>query len=291
MNGWVAEHRVIGEMLKDSPLMNGEVVHHKNFIKYDNRPENLQVMTREAHQKFHAEILNGAKWSEQNSDWIQQFKINHSKFMSENNPAERKDITFGRILEVSERVNFNSKKLCEVLDTDPNVIKRKLRKHGYENFETFAKAYNPDWHNAGWDNQGKNNPRYNHSVTFDRICSVFSRGMSKKQLAVSLDTTTTVLDNRLNERGYKNYTEFSQTYDNLKVVSVEYYGVIPLYDLTVDGYKNFATDTVISHNTPEIAAAMDIYADETVAQDDKGRAVRTTMLVMQVGCLSKPHPM
>lgn len=273
MNGWVAEHRIIGEMLKDSPLMNGEVVHHKNFIKHDNRPENLQVMSREAHQKFHAEILNGAKWSEQNSDWIQQFKINHSKFMSENNPAERKDITFGRILEVSERVNFNSKKLCEVLDTDPNVIKRKLRKHGYENFETFARAYNPDWHNAGWDNQGKNNPRYNHSVTFDRICSVFSKGMSKKQLAVSLDTTTTVLDNRLNEQGYKNYTEFSQTYDNLKVVSVEYHGVIPLYDLTVDGYKNFATDTVISHNTPEIAAAMDIYADETVAQDDKGRAL------------------
>ena len=273
MNGWVAEHRVIGEMLKDSPLINGEVVHHKNFIKHDNRPENLQVMSREAHQKFHAEILNGAKWSEQNSDWIQQFKINHSKFMSENNPAERKDITFGRILEVSERVNFNSKKLCEVLDTDPNVIKRKLRKHGYENFETFAKAYNPDWHNAGWDNQGKNNPRYNHSITFDRICSVFSKGMSKKQLAVSLDTTTTVLDNRLNEQGYKNYTEFSQTYDNLKVVSVEYHGVIPLYDLTVDGYKNFATDTVISHNTPEIAAAMDIYADECVAQDDKGRAL------------------
>ena len=273
MNGWVPEHRVIGEMLKDSPLSSDEVVHHKNFVKYDNRPENLQVMTSEAHQKLHAEILNGAKWSEQNSDWIQQFKINHSKFMSENNPAERKDITFGRILEVAERTNFNSRKMCEVLDTDPNVIKRKLRKHGYQDFQTFAKAYNPDWHNAGWNNQGENNPRYNHSVTFDRICSIFSKGMSKKELVDSLHTTATILDNRLKERGYKNYTEFSQTYNNLKVASVEYHGVIPLYDLTVDGYKNFATDSVISHNTPEIAAAMDIYADETVAQDDKGRAL------------------
>jgi len=273
MNGWVSEHRVVGEMIKGSPLTNDEVVHHKNFIKYDNRPENLQVMTSEAHQKLHAEILNGAKWSEQNSDWIQQFKINHSKFMSENNPAERKDITFGRILEVAERTNFNSRKMCEVLDTDPNVIKRKLRKHGYQDFQTFVKAYKPDWHNAGWNNQGENNPRYNHSVTFDRICSIFSKGMSKKDLIQSLGTTDTILSKRLAEQGYKNYTEFSHNYENLKVASIDYHGVIPLYDLTVDGYKNFATDTVVSHNTPEIASALDIYADETCAQDERGRVL------------------
>jgi len=273
MNGWVAEHRVIGELLKGSELCEGEVVHHVNFIKHDNRPENLQVMSDLEHRQLHTKIINGAKWSEDNSAWIQKFKENHSRFMSENNPAERKDITFGRILEIAERVNFNSKKICEALDTDPNVVKRKLRKHGYANFETFAKAYNPDWHNAGWDNQREKNPRYNRAITFDKICSNFSKGMSKQQLADSLGTTPTVLVNRLLERGYKNYTDFSQTYDNLKVVSVERYGVIPLYDLTVDGYKNFATDTVISHNTPEIAAALDIYADETCAQDDKGRVL------------------
>ena len=273
MNGWVTEHRVIGELLKGSPLIKGEVVHHKNFIKYDNNPSNLSVMTDEAHRKLHAEIINGIKWSEKNVEWIQKFKANHSKFMSENNPAERKDITFGRILEVAERVNFNSRSMCEVLDTDPNVIKRRLRKHGYQDFQTFAKAYNPDWHNAGWDNQGEKNPRYVKSITFDRICSNFSKGMSNKQLADSLNTTVHVIEGRIRGRGYKNYSEFASSYDNLKVISVEYHGIIPLYDLTVDGYKNFATDTVISHNTPELAAAMDIYADETVAQDDKGRSL------------------
>lgn len=273
MNGWVTEHRIIGEMIKGSPLSSDEVVHHMNFIKYDNSIENLQVMTDADHRSLHATILNGAKWSQNNSEWVKQFKLNHSKFMTENNPAERKDITFGRILEIAERTNFNSRKLCEVLDTDPNVIKRRLRKHGYENFETFARAYNPDWHNHGWDNQGKKNPRYEHSITFDKICSHFTKGMSGKDLAKSLDTTVTVLNNRIKERGYKNFAEFSETYDNLKVVSVEYYGVIPLYDFTVDGYKNFATDTVISHNTPEIAAALDIYADETVASDEKGRSL------------------
>lgn len=273
MNGWVSEHRVIGEMLKGSPLTEREVVHHRNFVKHDNRPENLEVMTEEAHLRLHREIINGVKWSDRNSDWIQQFKANHSKFMTENNPAERKDITFGRVLEIAERTGFNSKRMCEVLDTDINVIKRRLRKHGYQNFETFAKAYNPDWHNHGWDNRGEKNPRYVKSVTFDKICSHFSKGMSNQQLADSLDTTIHVIEGRIRERGYKNYGEFSSTYDNLKVVSIEPYGVIPLYDLTVDGYKNFATDTVISHNTPELAAALDIYADETCAQDEKGRVL------------------
>jgi len=273
MNGWVPEHRVIGEMIKGSPLLENEVVHHRNFIKHDNRPDNLQVMLNEDHQRLHAEILNGVKWSEKNSTWIEQFKINQTKFMSENNPTERKDITFGRLLEIAERVNFNARKICEVLDTDSNVIKRMLRKHGYQNFETFARAYNPDWHDAGWDNSGKNNPRYNKAVTFDRICSLFFKGMSKKQLVDSLNTTDTALSKRLSENGFKDYAEFSQNYENLKVVSVEYHGVIPLFDLTVDGYKNFATDTVISHNTPEIASALDIYADETCAQDEKGRVL------------------
>ena len=273
MNGWVAEHRVIGAMIKGTALLENEVVHHRNFVKHDNRPENLQVMSNEAYQRLHTEILNGVKWSEKNSEWIEQFEINQSKFMSENNPSERKDITFGRILEIAERVNFNSRKICEVLDTEPNVIKLKLRKHGYQNFKTFAQAYNPDGYITGWDNSGKNNPRYNKAVTFDRICSLFSKGISKTQLADSLNTTDAILSKRLSENGFKNYTEFSQNYENLKVASVEYHGVIPLFDLTVDGYKNFATDTVISHNTPEIASSMDIYADETCAQDEKGRVL------------------
>lgn len=268
LNGWVAEHCVIGEMLKGSTICDNEVVHHKNFIKYDNRPENLQVMTDKEHQQLHENILNGTKWSEQNSEWIKQFKLNHTKLVFENNYAKRKDITFGRILEISERVNFNSMKICEVLDTDINVINHKLLEHGYQNFETFVHAYNPDGYTSGCYSKGKNNSQYNSVITFDKICSVFSKNMSKKELSDSLGTTIEVLSKRLLENGYKSYAEFSQNYENLKVTSIEYHGIIPLYDLTVDGYKNFATDTVISHNTPEIASAMDIYADETCLSGD-----------------------
>ena len=273
-NGWIAEHRLIASWIAGRKLLNNEVVHHKNFIKYDNNPENLHIMTDTEHAKYHQIILNGKKWDyTNNSDWIDSFKKQHSEFMKNNNPAERKDITFSKILEICENYGFNSKIVCSMLDTDINVIKRRLRRNGFENFELFAKTYDINWKNNGWNNSGKNNPRYDHSLSFQHICDTYDGSQTLVQLSDFLDTTPIKILNRLKNNGFKNYTDFKENYANHKVVSVEYYGEIPLYDLTVDGYKNFATDSVISHNTPEISAALDIYADETVSTDDKGRSL------------------
>ena len=57
---------------------------------------------------------------------------------------------------------------------------------------------------------------------------------------------------------------------NHKVVSVEPFEIVPVYDLTVPGYKNFATDTIFSHNTPEISASLDIYSEESTTMSEKG---------------------
>lgn len=51
--GYILEHILIMECNIGRWLKKDEVVHHKNFVKNDNRIENLELMSRKKHSKMH----------------------------------------------------------------------------------------------------------------------------------------------------------------------------------------------------------------------------------------------
>ena len=68
--------------------------------------------------------------------------------------------------------------------------------------------------------------------------------------------------------------------NNCIILDIQLHEVLDVYDMTVDEYHNFATDTCFVHNCmdqdPIIASALDIYCDSCVLKDDFGDVLRIT---------------
>lgn len=59
--GYVAEHRLVMEKVLRRLLLPTEIVHHRDGDRTNNRPHNLEVMTRAEHIEIHRHELKGGE--------------------------------------------------------------------------------------------------------------------------------------------------------------------------------------------------------------------------------------
>ncbi len=139
------------------------------------------------------------------------------------------------------------------------------------------------------DFNGKNNNPAYIKIPFDLIIEAARIEKTLKKTAKALNISYRKIQRDIVNSGYRDWNTFILAYGiekskysttttkgnqlqlNHKIVSIVPHAVIPVYDLTVPGYKNFATDTIFSHNTPEIAVALDIFADEATTANENGK--------------------
>lgn len=65
-DGYIMEHQLVMECLIGRHLKKYECVHHMNFIRDDNRKENLQLMTINEHMSLHSKL--GHQNKEENNE-------------------------------------------------------------------------------------------------------------------------------------------------------------------------------------------------------------------------------
>ena len=200
-------------------------------------------------------------------------EVHHLDFNGKNNNPENL-----LIMDRSEHRSYHAKHNNKKLWANPEYREKML--------EISRRTDNK--HRWNGTRSGKNNPAYYH-IPWDLIIDTATKIKTLKGTAKTLGISHTKLQREISNNGYRDWLTFLEAYSiephkyanaratgeklkiNHKVKSVEPYEVIPVYDLTVPGYKNFATDTIFSHNTPEIAVALDIMSEESCTLSEQGK--------------------
>lgn len=255
--GWQSEHVVVTEQF-ERPLKNNEIVHHKNFNGYDNSPSNLQIMTKEDHIEFHSNHSKNVIWGDEN------YENKLHKLKSNPNYINREFHHWD-----GERNGKNNPFYGKQHSDESNEKRSKTLKKVFVNRNQI----------------GEHNPKYCGDITFFNVkekALEFYKKNSKINLwdfikHIHCDHST--LQNRLKKEGH-NWKSFKHEVEstlNHTIVSIECVGEVDVYDVTVEKYANFATDSCFVSNTmdmdPIIASALDIYADECLTYNEVGKMI------------------
>lgn len=295
-HGWVTEHKMIAEWFNNVTLKPDEEVHHINFKGKNNLPENLKIMNISEHRAYHARLNNEKLWANpkyrEKMSEVAKRKGKMSwdgKRIGKNNPSYI-NLSFDSIVEKAREYKTINE-TAKSLGVSFRKLQNDLRYNGFKNWFDFLDVYKIEKSNN--DTKGEKNNNFK-KIAWDLLVNVASKEITVSKTAKKLNVSTNKITKTIKENGFNSWLTFISSYGiekskhyhpkkekieqkesdevlvNHKIISIEPYGVVPVYDLTVPGYKNFATDTIFSHNTPEIGAALDIYAEESTTTDENG---------------------
>jgi hypothetical protein len=244
--------------------------YRKSFYNNENYNWVYTCNKDEGHHGWVSEHSLIAKWYNE-VEIKDNEEVHHIDFNGKNNLPENL-----LIMDISEHRAYHARLNNEKLWSNPE--------YRLKMSEVAKRKGKMTW---GGKRKGNKNPTY-FSIPFDNIIETARIEKSLKKTSLKLNVSYRKLQRDITNSGYKDWSTFLDAYGiekskystsksvgssinlNHKIVSIEPNGVIPVYDLTVPGYKNFATDTIFSHNTPEISAALDIYAEESTTTNEDG---------------------
>lgn len=257
-------HRLVAEYYGMIYKGSGRVVHHKNFNKINNYPENIDCsMSYWEHRKYHSNL----SYKSINSPENIQRRINDPKWIQHARNAGR----IGGLISakklgiwakthapVNKGIRTGNMKKCPVCNKDfytiKSVNKITCSIKCAASFFIENKRYNTKYIN----------------VNIERLIKVASESISFRDMEIKLGNIDRITLNKIffyhkmlnkhefiekymplakNNRGFMN--NFRGKYKNHKVIKVEYLtNKIDTCDITIKRYHNFATSAgVIIHNS------------------------------------------
>lgn len=265
---WEYVHRIAKkeELLE---AKNNVVIHHDDFNKLNNNPDNLVLMDKDEHFSLHSSL---AKELSKDKELVKRRNISIKKFynseegkkvLEEKLPKaiysekrykwlhseEHKELKRNQI--ANQRENGTIYNTEEGKQKISNSMKERWQKEDYRNEMRVVSS-------MGGSIKNKNNPIY-RKLTKEEILNTFENGMTTYELSEKLNTSRSTLKRTLRKWGYENWFEFCEENSlipkervNHKVVSIEEYEVLDeTYDITIDEETpNFALSAgIVIHNS------------------------------------------
>lgn len=226
-NGWQSEHKIIAEQFYGK-LSKNEVVHHIDFDKENNMPDNLKIMKKQDHSYYHRKIINKKLWSPEN--------------------YEKQCLSIKNGIKNGKKHKWDGARKGENNPFFNKKHKIQTKQIQSEKMIAWRTSTNYD---------GINNPNYRDDVSFEKIVEK-SIGLYKQYGKITLENISNEFNchrgliwTRLKQNNFENWKSFKDEVIstlNHKIVAIEPYKVIDVYDMTVDEYHNFATDSCFVHN-------------------------------------------